>query len=373
MVAIGPLNIRFDLLIFLLSLAVLYGIFRFLGLSSKQREAVIGTWFYGFLAWKGSAIVIGLLTTRDLSLALYATGGVWSQWIAAAVVLWFVYRLDRNLLGYWVLSGLLIWFGMTLAVPVYGTILNLSDQPIHLWSAMLILLLLGTTWRWMHEPTHGNILWTVCGASGIWLFESYAVGQIQWWMIVIALVLFGLTVYLARPSKKAIQISVGVLVVLAVVNAVLPEKATQSVTTETASTGLNIGQIPPSFELQRTDGSTFDLTSLRGQRVVVNFWASWCPPCRAEMPDMAAFAKERDDVTIVAVNTTTSERDPDNAVTFVEPYEDAFTVVYDRDGQVGDAYRIQAMPTTYVLDESGVIIAKQFGAIDKNWLDAQLH
>ncbi|MBR3215372.1 MAG: alkyl hydroperoxide reductase, partial [Exiguobacterium sp.] len=225
MVAIGPLNIRFDLLIFLLSLAIIYGIFRFLGLSSKQREAVIGTWFYGFLAWKGSAIVIGLLTTRDLSLALYATGGVWSQWIAAAVVLWFVYRLDRNLLGYWVLSGLLIWFGMTLAVPVYGTILNLSDQPIHLWSAIPILLLLRTTWRWMHEPTRGNILWTVCGASGIWLFKSYAVGQIQWWIIVIALVLFGLTVYLARPSKKVIQISVGVLVVLAVVNAVLPEKA----------------------------------------------------------------------------------------------------------------------------------------------------
>lgn len=373
MVAIGPLNIRFDLLIFLLSLAILYGIFRFLGLSSKQREAVIGTWFYGFLAWKGSAIVIGLLTTRDLSLALYATGGVCSQWIAAAVVLWFVYRLDRNLLGYWMLSGLLIWLGMTLAVPVYGTILNLSDQPIHLWSAIPILLLLGTTWRWMHEPNRGNILWTVCGVSGIWLFKLYAVGQIQWWMIVIALVLFGLTVYLARPSKKAVQVSIGVLVLLAVVNAVLPEKATQSVTTEAAASGLNIGQIPPSFELQRTDGSTFDLTSLRGQRVVVNFWASWCPPCRAEMPDMAAFMKERDDVTIVAVNTTTSERDLGDAVSFVEPYEDAFTVVYDRDGQVGDAYRIQAMPTTYVLDESGVIIAKQFGAIDKNWLDAQLN
>lgn len=373
MVAIGPLNIRFDLLIFLLSLAVLYAIFRFLGLSSKQREAVIGTWFYGFLAWKGSAIVIGLLTTRDLSLALYATGGVWSQWIEAAVILWFVYRLDRNLLGYWVLSGLLIWFGMTLAVPAYGTILNLSDQPIHLWSAIPILLLLGTTWRWMHEPNRGNILWTVCGVSGIWLFKLYVVEQIQWWMIVIALVLFGLTVYLAHPSKKAVQVSIGVLLLLAVVNAVFPEKATQSVTTETAASGLNIGQIPPSFELQRTDGSTFDLTSLRGQRVVVNFWASWCPPCRAEMPDMAAFTKERDDVTIVAVNTTTSERDLGDAVSFVEPYEDAFTVVYDRDGQVGDAYRIQAMPTTYVLDESGVIIAKQFGAIDKNWLDAQLN
>ncbi|WDH76635.1 MULTISPECIES: TlpA disulfide reductase family protein [Exiguobacterium] len=372
MVAIGPLNIRLDLLIFLLSLVVLYGIFRFLGLTSKQREAVIGTWFYGFLAWKGSAIVIGLLTTRDISIALYATGGIWAQLIASGIVLWLVYRLDRDLLGYWVLSGVLIWLGMTLAVPIYGTILNLSDQPIHLWSAVLILLLLVTTWRWMHEPTRGNILWTVLGASSIWLFESYAVGQIQWWMIVITLVLFGLTVFLARPSRKAVQFSIGVLVVLAVVNATLPERASQTVTTETASTGLNIGQIPPSFELKRTDGSAFDLESLRGKLVVVNFWASWCPPCRAEMPDMAAFAKEREDVIIVAVNTTTSERDPSNAVSFVEPYEDAFTVVYDRDGQVGDAYRIQAMPTTYVLDESGVIIAKQFGAIDHDWLDAQL-
>ncbi|WP_214778881.1 TlpA disulfide reductase family protein [Exiguobacterium sp. s22] len=373
MVAIGPLNIRFDLLIFLLSLVVLYGIFRAHGLTSKQREAVIGTWFYGFLAWKGSAIVIGLLTTRDLSLALYATGGAWSQWIAVAIVLWFVYRLDRDLLGYWVLSGLFIWFGMTLAVPMYGTIWRFPDQPIHVWSATLILLLLGMTWRWMHQPTRGNILWTTFGASSIWLFESNAVGQIQWWTIGIVTILFGLSVVLARPSRKAIQLSIGVLVLLAVVNVAIPEQEEQTVTRETASTGLNIGQIPPSFALQRTDGSTFDLASLRGQRVVVNFWASWCPPCRAEMPDMANFAKKRDDVTIVAVNTTTSERDPDNAVSFVEPYEDAFTVVYDRDGQVGDAYRIQAMPTTYVLDESGVIIAKQFGAIDKNWLDAQLH
>nr|WP_251125911.1 TlpA disulfide reductase family protein [Exiguobacterium sp. s22] len=225
----------------------------------------------------------------------------------------------------------------------------------------------------MHQPTRGNILWTTFGASSIWLFESNAVGQIQWWTIGIVTILFGLSVVLARPSRKAIQLSIGVLVLLAVVNVAIPEQEEQTVTRETASTGLNIGQIPPSFALQRTDGSTFDLASLRGQRVVVNFWASWCPPCRAEMPDMANFAKKRDDVTIVAVNTTTSERDPDNAVSFVEPYEDAFTVVYDRDGQVGDAYRIQAMPTTYVLDESGVIIAKQFGAIDKNWLDAQLH
>ncbi|WP_214696064.1 TlpA disulfide reductase family protein [Exiguobacterium sp. s160] len=373
MVAIGPLNIRVDLLIFLVSLGILYGIFRFLGLTSKQREAVIGTWFYGFLAWKGSAILIGLLTTRDISLALYATGGIWSQWIAAAVVLWLVYRLDRDLLGYWMLSGLLIWLGMTLAVPVYGTIFTLPDQPIHLWSAVLLLVLFGLTWRWVHVPTRGHILWTVLGASSIWLFQSYAVGKVQWWMIGIVFILFGLSLYVARPSKKAIQVSVGVLVLLAVVNAALPERATQTVTTETASTGLNIGQISPSFELQRTDGSTFDLASLRGQQVVVNFWASWCPPCRAEMTDMATFARERDDVTIVAVNTTTSERDPDNAVSFVEPYEDAFTVVYDRDGQVGDAYRIQAMPTTYVLDESGVIIAKQFGAIDKNWLDAQVN
>lgn len=372
MIAIGPLNIRLDLLVFMVSLLVLYIGFKKIGLTEKERDAVLGTWFAGFLAWKGSAIVIGLISTGSLSLALYATGGNWSVAIAALVIGLFVFRLNKRLYGYWTLSGLVLWLGVTLTVPRYASLpLIASPQPLHLYTAGLIILLIILTWRWMRTPSLGLLVWTAVGASAIWLAGTYVTTTLNLSWLVPFTALTALAVYLARPSRHVVQYGLAALVLLAVVNASLPDETKTLDSNTTEATGLNIGQVPPNFELRRTDGSTFRLEDLRGQRVVINFWASWCPPCRAEMPDMATFARSTDEVTIVAVNTTTSERDVMDAQTFVAPYEDAFEVVYDEDGAVANGYRIQAMPTTYVLDESGVITAKQFGAIDKAWLDAR--
>ncbi|KDN59408.1 TlpA disulfide reductase family protein [Exiguobacterium sp. AB2] len=370
MIAIGPLNIRLDLLVFMVSLLLLYIGFRKIGLTEKERDAVLGTWFVGFLAWKGSAVLIGLVSTGSLSLALYATGGNWSIAIAALVIGLFVFRLDKQLYGYWALSGLVLWLGMTLTVPRYAAFpLFASLQPLHLYTAGLIVVLMLLTWRWMRTPSRGSLVWTITGAMFIWVLREGATGTWHMWALGLFIGLVVLATTLARPTRKAVQLTLGIVVALAIINASLPD---QTPTLEaTATSGLNIGQVPPDFELKRTDGSTFRLEDLRGQRVVINFWASWCPPCRAEMPDMAAFARSTDEVTIVAVNTTTSERDVEDATSFVAPYEDAFEVVYDRDGAVANGYRIQAMPTTYVLDESGVITAKQFGAIDRAWLDAR--
>lgn len=370
MIAIGPLNVRLDLLAMMASLLILYIGFRKIGLAEKERDAVLGTWFAGFLAWKGSAIVLGLASTGSLTLSLYATGGTWSLLIAASVLAVFVFRLDAHLRGYWLFSALFLWFAMTLVVPKYGNIPLLpSPQPLHIYTAVLISSLLVMTWRWMRTPTPGALLWTMVGTIAIWSIETYATGTFAWWGLLLLLTLAAVAIYVARPSQKTIQYGLGLIVLLAIINASLPDK-TPRLEADSSQTGLNIGQVPPNFELNRTDGTTFNLSELRGERVVVNFWASWCPPCRAEMPDMAKFAREQDDVTIVAVNTTTSERDVEDARTFVAPYEDAFDVVYDEDGIVGNAYRIQAMPTTYVLDENGIIVAKQFGAIDHAWLKA---
>ncbi|TCI53828.1 redoxin domain-containing protein [Exiguobacterium sp. SH1S21] len=371
MFAIGPLNVRLDLLVFMVSLLGLYIGFKKIGLTEKDRDAVLGTWFAGFLAWKLSAIIIGLASTGSLALSLYATGGIWSILVAIATIGFFVFRLAPGLRGYWLFSALLLWFGVTIVVPKYGTLPLLSSpQPLHLYLAFLIALLLVATWRWMRIPTLGAQLWTLVGALAIWSIGTYVTGTFEWWGLILLIVLFAIAIYVARPSQKAIQYGLGLVVLLAIINASLPDETPTLVADSSQAAGLNIGQVPPNFELKRTDETTLNLEDLRGQRVVVNFWASWCPPCRAEMPDMAKFAREQDDVTIVAVNTTTSERDVDEARSFVEPYEDAFQVVYDEDGAVGNAYRIQAMPTTYVLDENGVITAKQFGAIDHAWLNA---
>ncbi|TCI44085.1 redoxin domain-containing protein [Exiguobacterium sp. SH3S2] len=372
MIAIGPLNVRLDLLVFMVSLLVLYIGFKKIGLTEKDRDAVLGTWFAGFLAWKLSAIIIGLTSTGSLALSLYATGGIWSILVATATIGFFVFRLAPGLRGYWLFSALLLWFGVTIVVPKYGTLPFIATaQPLHLYTALLIAGLIVVTWRWMRSPSVGALLWTTVGAFAIWLVSTYATTTVNLlWLIPFA-ALVGLAGYVVKPSRRIVQSGLGVLVALAIINASLPDETPTLVADSSQAAGLNIGQVPPNFELKRTDGTTLNLEDLRGERVVVNFWASWCPPCRAEMPDMAKFAREQDDVTIVAVNTTTSERDVDEARSFVAPYEDAFQVVYDEDGAVGNAYRIQAMPTTYVLDENGVIVAKQFGAIDKAWLDTK--
>ncbi|WP_233546828.1 hypothetical protein [Exiguobacterium sp. AM39-5BH] len=97
MIAIGPLNVRLDVLAMMASLLILYIGFRKIGLAEKERDAILGTWFAGFLAWKGSAIVLGLASTGSLALSLYATGGTWSLLIAAGVTVFFVSRLDAHL------------------------------------------------------------------------------------------------------------------------------------------------------------------------------------------------------------------------------------------------------------------------------------
>ncbi|SDI57027.1 peroxiredoxin family protein [Natribacillus halophilus] len=70
--------------------------------------------------------------------------------------------------------------------------------------------------------------------------------------------------------------------------------------------GLEEGEIAPDFELKTLDGETMRLSDYRGERVMLNFWATWCPPCRAEMPDMQKLYDE-EDVVILAVNMTETE------------------------------------------------------------------
>src|SRR5699024_11976097 len=82
--------------------------------------------------------------------------------------------------------------------------------------------------------------------------------------------------------------------------------------------GLKKGDIAPDFELETLSGETVTLADYRGQKVMLNFWATWCPPCRAEMPDMQKVQDERDDVVILAVNQVQTESNPDNIAPFLD-------------------------------------------------------
>lgn len=130
---------------------------------------------------------------------------------------------------------------------------------------------------------------------------------------------------------------------------------------EMLKTGLKSGEKAPDFQLQNLDGETVSLSDFRGKKVVLNFWATWCPPCREEMPEMQSYYAEHTNgrFEIIAVNATSTEQSGGKAVQpFVEELGLTFPVLMDTEGTVSDQFEVMFYPTTYLLDESGVIIER---------------
>lgn len=127
--------------------------------------------------------------------------------------------------------------------------------------------------------------------------------------------------------------------------------------------GLEKGEKAPNFELEKMDGEKVKLSDFRGEKVMLNFWATWCPPCRAEVPDMQKL-HENKDVTILAVNLLGQESGIDPVEEFLEDYGVTFNVLLDEDLVVAETYGIQPVPTTYMIDTEGVIQNMAFGALN---------
>lgn len=134
---------------------------------------------------------------------------------------------------------------------------------------------------------------------------------------------------------------------------------------QTEETGLAVGNFAPDFELTTLTGETVRLSDYRGQRVFVNFWATWCPPCRAEMPDMQKLYEEQDlPIEILAVNLTDSEMNEEDVAEFVEGFGLSFPILMDVDSQVANTYQVQAVPVSYMIDQDGRISYVAPGAMN---------
>lgn len=118
--------------------------------------------------------------------------------------------------------------------------------------------------------------------------------------------------------------------------------------------GPGIGQQAPELELPGLDGITYTLGAYRGQTVVLNFWASWCPPCRQEWPELQAFAQEISGtgVTLLAVNV---EEPGEIVQRFVGTATLPFPVLLDTGGEVSERYRVLSLPTTFVIAPDGLV------------------
>ena len=132
---------------------------------------------------------------------------------------------------------------------------------------------------------------------------------------------------------------------------------------ESNDVGINKGQIAPNFKLQTINGETVQLSDYKGKRVIVNFWATWCPPCRAEIPDFQKLY-EKKDVEILGVNLTETEESPEQVETFIKEFGMTFPVVMDVNSDVADTYQVSAYPTSYMIDSNGRIQFVAMGALN---------
>jgi peroxiredoxin len=115
------------------------------------------------------------------------------------------------------------------------------------------------------------------------------------------------------------------------------------------------------FELEDLNGETRSLSSYRGKVVFLNFWATWCGPCRIEMPSMQRVYNELKDegFEIVAVDL---REDKKVVKKFIKEYELTFPVLLDKTGKVGGIYGTRSIPTTYIIDRDGFIVGRTIGA-----------
>ena len=134
---------------------------------------------------------------------------------------------------------------------------------------------------------------------------------------------------------------------------------------------VEVGRAAPDFVLRTLDGGTVRLTDLRGSVVLINFWASWCQPCRAEMPEIvrAQDSEGTRGLRVVAVDLQEAEGPVRE---FAQQFGMQFPVAFDRTGEVARTYRVKELPATVFVDRTGVIRTIKYGPMTGEYLREQL-
>ena len=127
----------------------------------------------------------------------------------------------------------------------------------------------------------------------------------------------------------------------------------------------------PDFTVLDTDGQEVRLSDMQGTPVVLNFWASWCPPCKSEMPDFEEASKTYEGkVAFMMVNMTDGGRETvDTAKAYIEEQGYTFPVYFDTQQEAAAGYGVVSIPTTYFIDAQGGVVAYGQGALDQSALE----
>ncbi len=169
--------------------------------------------------------------------------------------------------------------------------------------------------------------------------------------------------------KKWLYLNIGVAITLIAVGVGSLLWMGQQSATSAAQPTTPGGATAPDFTLFSPAGEEIDLSDFEGQVILVNWWATWCPPCKAEMPALNDFYEthKTDGFVVLAVN---SQEGASTVKDFIQDNGFTFPVLLDSQGQVMDRYHVRALPTSFIIDRHGVIQHIQTGEISPQQLEA---
>lgn len=169
------------------------------------------------------------------------------------------------------------------------------------------------------------------------------------------------------------------LVLLFVMNMLEDEKMSETALTSSAQTANEMEEEKIEVSSERKAAQDFTLTTLQGEQVtlsdykgkivLLNFWASWCEPCKEEMPDMQRFSEKNPDIAVLAVNLTSMDLGIDDVKQFVHYFGITFPILLDEADVVGQQYNILTIPTSYIIDPEGGIFKEVIGPMDERMME----
>lgn len=129
------------------------------------------------------------------------------------------------------------------------------------------------------------------------------------------------------------------------------------------------GKAIPVFTVEDLDGNPVDINTYQGHPVLINFWATWCVPCQAEMPLLESYAEKYPDLIIIGINDNES---PTTIRRFLEKNPVQFKIALDENGKVGNQFQVIGLPTTFFVDAEGILQTTYMGQLDDDLLAALL-
>ncbi len=139
--------------------------------------------------------------------------------------------------------------------------------------------------------------------------------------------------------------------------------------TDNSASGINEGDIAPNFRMQLTDDQGLYLSDLAGRPILINFWATWCGPCRLEMPEIIHHSENSTDLLVIAINVQET-REPISA--FANDFKMTMPIVRDTDAEIRDLYQVDGMPTSIFINREGKVSAYRKGVMSPRMLEELL-